>query len=391
MGGRMKSILVLSSDKKTLIDVKDILVANIGGLQEIYPVSCLNQALRYYHDYQISLAIVDLSLDCSNQSGDDLLGFSRWIASVTPRTQQIILCFPEDLVYVHQGLTGCEYSFLQKPVQPHILIGVVNKVFRKIATLSLRYRQDPPPDTAASAPLPGIYTDVILPDMNNWKHLLRANAYERVSSEIHQFLKRVPGKYRKDRIYIGKLQEDFKQLIYSIMLERNISAHELFSNQKLQDLLVDIRESVEDLDCWCQDIITFITQALEDIELENTPFGRAVDYIEKHIMEMIQRDAVAGFAGVHPDYLSQIFRKRFGFGVTQYIFTRKMEMAANLLKETKLPVGEIASGLGYTNLSHFSCKFKKHYAVTPVRYRNAHFLEYHSALHRRLFSERQHF
>ena len=59
------------------------------------------------------------------------------------------------------------------------------------------------------------------------------------------------------------------------------------------------------------------------------------------------------------------FRKLFDTTVIGYLTTLRMEQAELLLRARKLSIGEVANSLGYSNLSHFSAAFKRHFGITP--------------------------
>ena len=52
-----------------------------------------------------------------------------------------------------------------------------------------------------------------------------------------------------------------------------------------------------------------------------------------------------------------------------------MARAAQLLKETRLSIGEIAAQVSYDNQLHFSRAFKNVHGVSPREYRATHLLE----------------
>jgi len=54
----------------------------------------------------------------------------------------------------------------------------------------------------------------------------------------------------------------------------------------------------------------------------------------------------------------------------EYIFNYRMNQASILLKNTHLPVSEIANKVGYPDALNFSKAFKKSYGINPTNYRN---------------------
>ena len=67
------------------------------------------------------------------------------------------------------------------------------------------------------------------------------------------------------------------------------------------------------------------------------------------------------------------FAKRFkdlvGQPVFEYLTMLRMQRAKELLKETKLPLYEVASRVGYESDLAFTRTFKKHIGPTPTRFR----------------------
>ena len=66
--------------------------------------------------------------------------------------------------------------------------------------------------------------------------------------------------------------------------------------------------------------------------------------------------------------LKQLFRQTFGDSVYNYYQKIRMEEAAFLLKQGNQSVSEIGYELGFSNLSHFSRLFEKHYGITPKKF-----------------------
>ncbi|TGD77593.1 helix-turn-helix transcriptional regulator [Hymenobacter wooponensis] len=66
--------------------------------------------------------------------------------------------------------------------------------------------------------------------------------------------------------------------------------------------------------------------------------------------------------------LKQLFKQTFGSTVYTYYQQVRMKEAAFLLKQGRHSVAEVGYELGFSNLSHFSRLFEKHYGLHPKRY-----------------------
>ena len=67
--------------------------------------------------------------------------------------------------------------------------------------------------------------------------------------------------------------------------------------------------------------------------------------------------------------VSRIFKKYTGITVNHYLKRLRLQKALELLETTELPVQEVASAVGYEDISYFISQFKKKYGVTPLQYR----------------------
>jgi AraC-like DNA-binding protein len=68
--------------------------------------------------------------------------------------------------------------------------------------------------------------------------------------------------------------------------------------------------------------------------------------------------------------LTRLFRKKFEMSVMEYLMEERMKQAVVLLKDTTIPLSEIATMVGYKNLSNFSEAFKKRFNSAPSEFRH---------------------
>lgn len=94
-----------------------------------------------------------------------------------------------------------------------------------------------------------------------------------------------------------------------------------------------------------------------------------VGYLGAHFTEPLTLPAVAARFGLSPQYFSTFFRENFGRTFTQHVNSLRIEQAARLLRETDLPVMEIAFNVGFDNFSYFIKRFREVYGASPSHYR----------------------
>lgn len=69
--------------------------------------------------------------------------------------------------------------------------------------------------------------------------------------------------------------------------------------------------------------------------------------------------------------LSRRFRAATGSSLIDYLSRVRIDMACRMLRETKLPAGDILYRAGFSDAAHFSRTFKKVMKMTPAAYRAA--------------------
>ncbi len=79
-----------------------------------------------------------------------------------------------------------------------------------------------------------------------------------------------------------------------------------------------------------------------------------------------QFELVCGLSAAH---LGRLFKKATGASFHRYMREKRMEAAVQLLHNKELAIKEIASILGYTDVSNFSADFRAVIGTTPARFR----------------------
>jgi two-component system, response regulator YesN len=97
---------------------------------------------------------------------------------------------------------------------------------------------------------------------------------------------------------------------------------------------------------------------------------QAVRFINDNYRTDIRLDAVAGEAGMSPSHFSRIFRKVMGLSYQEYLNSRRITKAKNLLRTSPQSVTEIAFSLGFADPTGFGRIFKKLTNQTPSAYRS---------------------
>ena len=97
--------------------------------------------------------------------------------------------------------------------------------------------------------------------------------------------------------------------------------------------------------------------------------ARAKAYVRDHLDSDLTVSSIAAELYITPNYLSKLFGRENRESCNEYITRKRMEKARNLLRDTSLPVGEIASAVGYRDQNYFSLTFRKFSGMSPLQFR----------------------
>ncbi len=92
-------------------------------------------------------------------------------------------------------------------------------------------------------------------------------------------------------------------------------------------------------------------------------------YIREHSEQKFSLSEIAGALFVNSSYLARVFKHETGRTLLWYHNAVRCENARKMLLETKLPVAEISSAVGYISPAHFSHQFKKMTGFSPSEWR----------------------
>ena len=94
-----------------------------------------------------------------------------------------------------------------------------------------------------------------------------------------------------------------------------------------------------------------------------------LEYIEENLEQEISLEEMAASAGVSKTEVLRCFHKTLQTTPYSYVMEVRLSKATDLLAQTGLSVGEIASRTGFNQQSYFGKRFKEKTGMTPLEYR----------------------
>ena len=96
----------------------------------------------------------------------------------------------------------------------------------------------------------------------------------------------------------------------------------------------------------------------------------AKEYIDENFADPdLSMRVLAEKMGLSPSYMGKVFTAVTTYSFNDYLTEVRLTHAAQLLRETKLPVSKVSQEVGIPNANYFYSLFKKKYGTTPAAFR----------------------
>jgi AraC-like DNA-binding protein len=92
---------------------------------------------------------------------------------------------------------------------------------------------------------------------------------------------------------------------------------------------------------------------------------RICDYIESHLDQKVGLDNLAALAGLSTHHFARAFHQSVGMPPHSYLLNRRLEQVERMLRETQLPLSEIALATGFSDQSHLARHFRRRTGISP--------------------------
>ena len=99
---------------------------------------------------------------------------------------------------------------------------------------------------------------------------------------------------------------------------------------------------------------------------------KKISYVESNYADSVNIQVIADYLNIERTYLYRLFKDITGVSPQEYLLDYRIRRACTLLRETSLPVGDIARSVGYHDAMYFSRLFHQKKNCTPTRYRKEH-------------------
>lgn len=191
---------------------------------------------------------------------------------------------------------------------------------------------------------------VNLPDRKYW--------LQRIEQLLHQ-PNIIPGdviSHEEDRSIIWD--------IHNVVLEE-------FKNEKVyyQEIISNAISTI--LSIIVRNISEKYTSNQKNIPVGHTKIDLILSHIRQHVYDndLTKINFLANKFNMSQSSISTYFKRKTGESIHQYVTKYKMKLVEYRLQHTEFTIAEIAYQLGYTDESHLTKTFKKHFSMSPKQYR----------------------
>lgn len=197
---------------------------------------------------------------------------------------------------------------------------------------------------------------------------IETDAFQKLQRQVKTYFQNLINRVKPEnhfRDFFGKLQE--KEKIYFLV---NLTIFLLFYVDKNMSEIIDVfRLDLPSLQTQLlESFEEYYTREFQDFSVKDM-IRNTNQYIQDNLEKDLSLDHLADRAYLNPAYFSTVYKQETGINLSVYIQERRLEQAVKFLKETSLKVSDIGKMVGYQHTQYFTKLFKKHYGMTPNRYR----------------------
>ena len=94
-------------------------------------------------------------------------------------------------------------------------------------------------------------------------------------------------------------------------------------------------------------------------------------YIDEHLSDKITVEVLCNEFSISRTRLYELMGKQISGGIAAFIRQKRLVAAKDLLKNTDMPIADVAYATGFDDYSYFLRVFKKRYNISPRKMRNS--------------------
>ena len=193
--------------------------------------------------------------------------------------------------------------------------------------------------------------------------------------QVEQVVRGLMDRVREKRLSLPQCHLFFLEIVTSLIkLARSGGAEveDVFGPDFTGVVSITDFRSLDDLESWleqgCRKLWAVLGRQRSDSAWKTVE--RAKEFIaDNYADSQLSVESLCRHLHLSPTYFSTLFKRETGMSFTAYVTDLRMEQASRLLRDTDEKTYLIAEKTGYTDPNYFSYVFKRHFGVTPSKFR----------------------
>ncbi len=202
-------------------------------------------------------------------------------------------------------------------------------------------------------------------DFTQYNHLLDGRHYEKAARLLSDY----SHNSIKAQAEVYGLKNQMKNMIYHFLEHLELTESELDDKRYNFFKKINQAENVQEYEQSIDEIIKELLELSDCNDGHDDRMEKVLYYISKNYMEDLKLADLSREFNLNYYYLSSYFNQEMKEGFNDYLNRVRINKACNLLKDTKLPISEIGSQVGYADHSYFCRVFKKITGRTPSEWK----------------------
>ena len=167
-------------------------------------------------------------------------------------------------------------------------------------------------------------------------------------------------------------------LLDSVNLDLDIFLPKIISNNIIDLLSINGNVNLLNLSYEKEKLVNLLNYIILEIMQNqnshdiNQYVNIATQYIDEHLDSKLSLEVISNYLSLSKEYFAKLFKTETGKTVGEYIASRKMRLAKQLIRDNELSLSEISKLLCFEDYNYFSRAFKKNCGISPIYYRKQH-------------------
>lgn len=207
-----------------------------------------------------------------------------------------------------------------------------------------------------------------LPVLRDWMPYFIDGRQEEFCRCIEDYFQQAIAANNMDRAFLARFQQDFIQEIGFALKNAGTPLHELFSGtDELMHMEKAIRYVPDMLD-WVRACAGRAIALMKPEQTGMTVGQRVCDYLNRRLVYPFRREELARALGLSEGHIARSFRREMGMSISEYLLRERVKLACLTIRQTGLPLTQVAEQCGFHDYPYFYKTFKKYTGLSPAEY-----------------------